>query len=74
MRIETIRAWLFVGLLLQMAGIFLYMLEATADGRLAILLAAVGFVYFVVGAVLSLIRDKHMAERMRAGDDESLRN
>ena len=67
MRIETIRAWLFVGLLLQMAGIFLYMLEATADGRLAILLAALGFVYFMVGAVLSLIHDKHMAERTRAG-------
>jgi hypothetical protein len=46
---------------------FLYMLEATADGRPAIFLAAVGFVYFMVGAVLSLVHDKHMAKRTRAG-------
>jgi hypothetical protein len=67
MRIETVRTWLLVGLLLQTAGMFLYMLEATADGRPAIFLAAVGFVYFMVGAVLSLVHDKHMAKRTRAG-------
>jgi len=63
---------MFVGYCLLAMGICLYILEVA--GRLAIFLAAVGFVYFTVGLVLAFIHEKHMAERMRAGDDESLRN
>jgi len=47
MRIETVRAWMFVGFCLLTIGTLLYIFDVT-DGP-AIFLAAVGFVYFIVG-------------------------
>ena len=67
MTIETVRAWMFVGFCLMTAGTLLYMFEVTEGGKLAIFLATIGFVYFIIGLLLALVHDKHMAERTRAG-------
>lgn len=63
MRIETVRAWMCVGFLLLIIGAGLYTFEV----KLAIFVGAVGFVYFIIGLVLTLLHDQYMAERTRAG-------
>lgn len=65
MRVETVRAWMFVGFCLLTAGTLLYMSQVA--GKLAIFLATIGLVYFIIGLLLSLVHDKHMAGRTRAG-------
>jgi hypothetical protein len=65
MRIETVRAWMFVGFCLLTIGTLLYIFDVTDDP--AIFLAAVGFVYFIVGVVSTLMHDRHMLKRTRAG-------
>ena len=65
MRTETITAWIFVGFGLLTIGTLLYMFDV--HGRLGKLLAVIGFVYFGIGLVLSVVHDQHMAERTRVG-------
>lgn len=65
MRIETVRAWIFLGFGLLMLGTSLYMLQIT--GKFGILLAAIGLVYFLIGTVLSAIHNRHMIRRTQAG-------
>ena len=70
MRIEIVRAWMLVGFCLVLAGMYLYMLQITEGGKLAVFLAAMGLVYFSIGVILSLIHDQHMTKRTRADDNE----
>ena len=70
MRIETIRTWMFAGFCLLTLGTLLSMFEVTAGGRLGIFLALVGLVYFGVAIVVTLIHDRHMAKRTRAGQEQ----
>lgn len=70
MRIEIVRAWMLVGFCLVLVGMYLYMLQITEGGKLAVFLAAMGLVYFSIGVILSLIHDEHMTKRTRAGDNE----
>ena len=70
MRIEIVRAWMLVGFCLVLAGMYLYMLQITEGGKLAVFLAAMGLVYFSIGVILSLIHDQHMTKRTRASDNE----
>ena len=65
MRTGTIAAWIFVGLGLLMIGTLLYMFEVTEARNLGRVLVAVGLVYFVIGLVLLLKHDRHMAKHMR---------
>jgi amino acid transporter len=66
MRPETSMAWILVGLGLLTIGMFLAIFQVTEYSKLAGFLAAVGFVYFIIGMVLAIMNDRHMAERMRA--------
>ena len=68
MRSDTVKAWIFVGFGLLMIATFLYTLRL-ADGKLASVLAAVGVAYFCIGVVSSVIHDKHMIKRTRAGQE-----
>jgi hypothetical protein len=68
MRIETIKAWMFVGFgLLLIIGMLLYVFEVTAGGKLAQFVAVMGLVYFGIGVVLTIMHDRHMIKRTRAG-------
>ena len=69
MRIETVRVWMLVGFCLLLAGMCLYVLEVTEDGQFAVFLTAIGVVYFGVGIGLSIMHDRHMIKRTRAGDE-----
>jgi len=42
MRIEIVRAWMLVGFCLVLVGMYLYMLQITEGGKLAVFLAAMG--------------------------------
>jgi hypothetical protein len=66
MRIETITAWIFIGFGLLMIGALLDILQITEDGKFARFLAVMGAVYFIIGVMLTLTHDRHMARRMRA--------
>jgi len=48
-----------VGLSLLLAGMPLYTLNVTENGKLPIFLAAMGFVYVRIGVVLIFIDDRH---------------
>ncbi|HEY6183678.1 MAG TPA: hypothetical protein VIW67_15635 [Terriglobales bacterium] len=61
---------MLVGFCLVLAGMYLYMLQITEGGKLAVFLAAMGLVYFSIGVILSLIHDQHMTKRTRADDNE----
>jgi hypothetical protein len=67
MRIETAAAWIFASLLMLILGISLFIFNVPEDGKLAGLLAAMGILYFGIGAVLTVMHDYHMAKRTRAG-------
>jgi hypothetical protein len=45
----------------------LYVFKGPEVGKLARFLAAMGAVYFGIGAVLIVMHDRHMAKRTRAG-------
>lgn len=68
MRIETVKAWVLVGMSLLVAGMYLDTLNVTKGGKLAIFLTGIGFVYFGIGVVLMFIHDRHMTKRTRARD------
>ena len=65
MRIETVSAWMLVGFSLLTVGTLLYALEVTT--RLAMFLMTMGLGYFIIGAVLGVVHNKHMIKRTRAG-------
>ena len=67
MRLATITTWLFVGFGLLMIGAFLCLFQITEVTKLAGFLAVLGVVYFAIGVVLTLMHDRHMLERTRAG-------
>ena len=67
MRIETIKGWMLVGFGLLIIGMLLYVFEVTADGELAQFVAVMGLVYFGIGAVLTIMHDRHTIKRKRAG-------
>jgi hypothetical protein len=50
-----------------MIGTLLYNSRVLQDGKLGIFLAVVGLVYFSIGVVLSVMHDRHMLKRTRAG-------
>ena len=58
-------AWILISLCLLVIAIALFALNVR-DGKLAGLLAVMGLVYFSIGAVLSVVHDRHMAKRTRA--------
>ena len=66
MRIEIALAWIYASLCLLTIGTALYVFKPE-DIKLAGFLAAIGFVYFGIGAVLIVMHDRHMAKRTRAG-------
>jgi hypothetical protein len=61
---------MFAGFCLLTLGTLLSMFEVTEGGRLGIFLALVGLVYFGVAIVVTLIHDRHMAQRTRAGQEQ----
>ena len=65
MRLETIAAWIFVGFGLLMIGTLLYLFKVTEGGKLGMFLGVVGLMYFVIGMLLLLMHDRHMAKRVR---------
>ena len=65
MRSETAWAWILASLSVLAIGTVLYVFNVS--GKLVGILTAVGFVYFVIGAVLSVMHDRHMDERTRVG-------
>ena len=65
MRVETIKAWVLVGFGLLAIGTVLNLLQFA--GHWGIFLAVMGVVYFCIGMLLSVIRDRHMNTRTRAG-------
>jgi hypothetical protein len=69
MRIETAKGWMMVGFCLLTVGMLLHM-TAVIGGELTVFLATMGLVYLTIGLVLTLVHDKHMAKRTRAGDNE----
>ena len=68
MRSDTVKTWIFVGFGLLMIDTLSYTLRIT-DGKLASVAAAVGVVYFCIGVVSSVIHDRHMIKRTRAGQE-----
>jgi hypothetical protein len=48
-------------------GVAVYVFNIPEAGQLAGFLAVMGFVYLGIGAVLTVIHDRHMAKRTRAG-------
>ena len=64
---ETASAWIFVGFGLVTIGAWLYAFGVTEDGSLARFLAVMGFVYFNIGLILSVMHGRHMDKRTRAG-------
>jgi len=67
MRRETASTWILASLFLLTIGMALYVFNFPGHGKLAGFLAAMGFLYFCIGAVLTIIHDRHMAKRTRAG-------
>ena len=67
MRSETASAWILASLCLLVIGIAVYVFNIPEAGKLAGFLAVMGFIYFGIGAVLTVIHDRHMAKRTRAG-------
>jgi hypothetical protein len=65
MRVETVRAWMLAGFCLLTLGTLLYTFQFI--GRVALFVMAMGFVYFIIGAVLGHIHNHHMIKRTRAG-------
>ena len=45
----------------------MYVFSIPEAGKLAGFLAVMGFIYFGIGAVLTVMHDRHMAKRTRAG-------
>ncbi|MGN6720446.1 MAG: hypothetical protein ACTHMB_17075 [Candidatus Binatia bacterium] len=68
MRAETVATWTFVGFGLLMIGALLYALQVT-DGTLPKFLGTVGGVYFCIGIVLTVMHNRHMIKRTRAGQE-----
>jgi hypothetical protein len=66
MRPKTITAWIFVGLGLVATGMWLYIFQVIKDRELAIFLAVLGSVYVIVGGMLTVVHDWHMAKRWRS--------
>ena len=69
MRSGTVTAWLFVGwglMTIGAIGIFVSMAGLIEGGRWPEFLAAMGFVYFIIGGVLAGMHDRHMIRRWRA--------
>lgn len=71
MRPGTITAWLVIGWGLTGIGVIGIFLAAAGltDGKLPVFLAAVGFVYFIIGGVSAIAHDRHMAKRTRAREE-----
>ena len=67
MRMETASAWILASLCLLTIGMVVYVFKVPEDGKLAGFLVAMGLVYFGIGAVLTVMHDRHMAKRTRAG-------
>jgi hypothetical protein len=55
-----------VGFDLLTVGALLYLFQITEGGKFARFVATMGAVYFVIGVMLILTHDRHMARRMRA--------
>jgi hypothetical protein len=62
-RVETTKAWMFVGFCLLIIGTWLFLFGVTEGGKFLIV---IGLIYFAIGAVLSVIHDRHMMKRTRA--------
>lgn len=67
MRRETPSAWILASLCLLAIALAVYVFKIPEAGKLAGFLAVIGFVYFSIGAVLTVIHDRHMGKRTRAG-------
>ena len=67
MRIETAWALILTSLCLLALGVAVYVFNVPQSGKLVGFLALMGAVYFSIGAVLTVIHDRHMANRTRAG-------
>lgn len=67
MRVETVKAWIILGFGLLAIGIMLSLIQVGAElGRFV---AVMGVVYFWIGMLLSVIRDRSMNTRTRAGQE-----
>ena len=67
MRGETASAWIPASLCLLVMGIAVYVFKTPEAGKLTGFLAVMGFVYFGIGAVFTVMHERHMAKRTRAG-------
>ena len=68
MRIETIKGWMLVGFGLLFIGMLLYVcLKSPQTDKLAQFVTVMGLVYFGIGVVLTIMHDRHMIKRTRAG-------
>jgi hypothetical protein len=67
MRNETASAWILASLCLLTIGTALYVFTSPEDGKLTGFLITLGLIYFGIGAVLTVMHDRHMAKRTRAG-------
>ena len=67
MRIETALNWILVSICLMIIAPAVYAFNVDGNGKLAALLVAMGLVCFGIGAVLTVMHDRHMARRTRAG-------
>jgi hypothetical protein len=65
MRSQTASAWVLSSLCLLAIAMVLYVFKR--PGKLTGFLAVMGFIYFGIGAVLTVIHDHHMTKRTRAG-------
>ena len=65
MRVETVSPWIFLGFGLLAIGSLLNLLEVA--GQFAMFVAVLGSVYFGIGMVLAIVRDRQMQTRTRAG-------
>jgi|SoiMethySBSTD1v2_1073268.scaffolds.fasta_scaffold82158_1 hypothetical protein len=65
MRAESILAWVLVGFCLLSIGTLLYM--SGVAGNLGTFLQTIGLLYFIIGIILGVLHNNHMAERTRAG-------
>ncbi|HEX7229485.1 MAG TPA: hypothetical protein VF452_03755, partial [Candidatus Binatia bacterium] len=60
-------AWILTGFCILAVGVAVYVFNLPQYDKLVGFLAALGLVYFVIGAVLSVMHDRHMDKRTRAG-------
>jgi succinate-acetate transporter protein len=65
MRVESIKAWILLGFSLLAIGAVLNLLQVA--GQWGIFAAVMGIVYFGIGMVLAIVRDRQMNMRTRAG-------